>query len=84
MNRIKILLFAIPLISMAVIAFYQLIDESFVKKFVLERRAASSAGEAGTHRRRYSDPVPPGSLRNPETANPGPNAEVSVPQIHGV
>jgi hypothetical protein len=84
MNRVTILIFTIPFISMAVIGFCQFYDEMFKKKFILERRAPRAGDEADAQRRRYSDAVPPGSLRNPESATSAASAEVPVPQIHGV
>ena len=85
MGKIIFLLFAIPVISIVVIALYQFFDEMFKKKFVLERRVRSSDDQpAGAQRRRYSDSVPPGTLRNPEAAGSGAKNDVPVPQVHGV
>jgi hypothetical protein len=83
-NRFILLLFAIPVLSILGIAIYQFVDEMTRKRFVLERRqrAADEAG-AGVQRRRYSDSVPPGTLRNPDTASSTTKSEVSVPQVHG-
>jgi hypothetical protein len=76
MNRVMFLLFAIPVISIAVIAFYQFFTETFQKKFVVERRIKSYTVQLpdaplSEYRRRYSDDVPPGTLRNPETSATG-------------
>ena len=84
MNRVTYFMFAIPAISIVVIAIYQVFDEMRRKNFILERRARMSADQpsAGSQRRRYSDAVPPGTLRNPETATSGPASEVLAPQAH--
>jgi hypothetical protein len=84
MTKIEFLLFAIPILSMVVIGLYQFFDEMFKKKFVLERRGTGERPAAGAPRRRFSDSVPPGTLRNPESsAANGAPAEVKVAQVHG-
>jgi hypothetical protein len=84
MNQVTYLMFAIPAISIVVIAIYQVFDEMRQKNFILERRARMSGNQpsAGTPRRRYSDTVPPGTLRHPETATSGPASEVLAPRTH--
>jgi hypothetical protein len=86
MNKIVYLLFAIPAISVVVIALSQVFDEMSKKRFILERRAEMSADQASavSERRRYSDPVPPGTLRNPETATSSTTTEGPMAQVHGV
>jgi hypothetical protein len=66
MNRVTYFLFAIPAISIVVIALYQIIDEMTKKHFVLERRTGMSADDSP--KRRYVDAVPTEPLRNSETA----------------
>ncbi len=85
MHRMYIFLFAIPLISIAGIGIYQVVDEMFKKIFVLERRVRQLEDQeaAGMPRRRYSDEVPAGVLRHPETVTPNKTSEVSLPQTHG-
>jgi hypothetical protein len=79
------ILFAIPLISMIVIGLSQMLDETFKKEFVLERRQrpASEEGSTEAPRRRYSDAVPGGGLRHPEAASSEAAKEAPVVQIHG-
>ncbi len=86
MHQVALFLFAIPATSIVVIAVIQVFDELFKKKFVLERRARTSRGPAsdGVQRRRYSDSVPPGTLRNPDTTVSAPAKEAAVPQVHVV
>jgi hypothetical protein len=76
MNRITYFLFAIPAVSIVVIALYQIIDEMTKKHFVLERRAGTPDDQtaAGAPKRRYSDAVSTGTVRNPETASSDPAA----------
>ena len=72
MNHVMLLLFAIPVVSFFAIALYQVIDETFKKKFVLERRAGSAADRAPggpEQRRRFSDTVPAGTLRTADHAD---------------
>jgi hypothetical protein len=85
-NKALLLLFTVPAISIVVIGLYQFCDESFKKHFILERRTKKSPDQAakGVPRRRYTDSVPPGTLRNPEKAPAGSTKEVPKPQVHGV
>jgi hypothetical protein len=86
MQKLTFFLFAIPILSIVVIGAYQFFDEMRKKRFVLERRVARAAEDAlaGAQRRRYSDSVPPGTLRNSDTPNSGSGSDVSVPQANGV
>jgi hypothetical protein len=89
MNQTLILIFAIPAVTLILIAVYQFSDEMFKKQFVLERRKQRSADDDAAHamRRRYSDSVPPGTLRNPEATDSSASsatAEAPVPQIQQV
>jgi hypothetical protein len=70
MNRVTYFLFAIPAVSIVIIALYQIIDEMTKKHFVLERRAGAPDDQtaAGSPKRRYSDAVPPETGRNAEAA----------------
>lgn len=70
MNRVTYFLFAIPAISIVVIALYQIIDEMTKKHFVLERRAGTPDDQLpdGSPKRRYSDAMQSGTDRNSESA----------------
>ncbi|WP_433975569.1 hypothetical protein [Tunturiibacter lichenicola] len=86
MNHGTYFIFSIPVISIVVIAIYQVFDEIREKNFILERRTKMSADQpsAESLSRRYSDAVPPGTLRNPETSTSGPTTEVLAPRAHEV
>jgi hypothetical protein len=80
MNKIAYLLFAIPAVSIVVVALSQVLDEMSKKEFILERRGRVAGDPVSTdvEKRRYSDSVPPGTLRNPETTTSGATAEVPI------
>jgi hypothetical protein len=86
MNHGTYFIFAIPAISIVVIAIYQVFDEMRKKNFILERRTKIATDQplVGSQSRRYSDAVPPGTLRNPETSTSGPTSEVLEPRTHEV
>jgi hypothetical protein len=86
MNHGTYFIFSIPAISIVAIGIYQVVDELRTKKFILERRTKMSADQpsAEFQSRRYSDAVPPGTLRNPETSTSDPNTEVLAPRAHKV
>jgi hypothetical protein len=61
MNHGMLVLFAVPAICIAVIAFTQFGDELFKKKFVIERRIRTAKSNNPAHNRRHSDskePIP--------------------------
>jgi hypothetical protein len=70
MNRVTYFLFAIPAVSIVIIALYQIIDEMTKKHFVLERRKGTPDDQLPPDlpKRRYSDAVPPETDRNAESA----------------
>jgi hypothetical protein len=86
MKQTMLLLFAIPVLSIVFMGIYQICDEMFKKHFVLERRKAETANQASTDakRRRYTDSVPPGTLRNPETGTSATAPQASTPPIRVV
>jgi hypothetical protein len=86
MNHGTYFIFSIPTISIVVIGIYQVVDEIRSKKFSIERRTKMSADQpsAESQSRRYSDVVPPGTLRNPETSTSGPTTEGLPPRVHKV
>lgn len=55
MNHGMLVLFAVPAICIAVIAFTQFGDEVFKKKFVIERRIRTAKSNNPAHNRRHSD-----------------------------
>jgi hypothetical protein len=55
MNHGMLVLFAVPAICIAVIAFTQFGDELFKKKFVIERRIRTAKSRNAAHNRRHSD-----------------------------
>jgi len=55
MNRGMLVLFAVPAICIAVVAFTQFGDEVFKKKFLLERRIRTAKSRNPAHNRRHSD-----------------------------
>ena len=55
MNHGILVLFAVPAICIAVIAFTQFGDEVFKKKFVIERRIRTAKSRNPAHNRRHSD-----------------------------
>jgi hypothetical protein len=68
MNQLIVLLFAVPVLCIVVIALNQFIDETFKKKFVIDRRANPngtpadrriSRSSGDSQNRRYSDRVVP-------------------------
>jgi hypothetical protein len=86
MNHGTYFIFAIPTVSIVVIAIYQVFDEMRKKNFILERRTKISTDHSSVNSqsRRYSDAVPPGTLRNPETVTSGTTTEVLAPRVHEV
>jgi hypothetical protein len=86
MNHVTYFIFAIPTISIVVIAIYQVFDEMRDKKFILERRTKISADQPSVESksRRYADAVPPGTLRNPEASTSDSATEVLAPRAHKV
>jgi hypothetical protein len=55
MTHGMLVLFAVPAICIAVIAFTQVGDEVFKKKFILERRIRTAKSRHPAHNRRHSD-----------------------------
>jgi hypothetical protein len=55
MNYGMLALFAVPAICIVVVAFTQLGDEVFKKKFVIERRIRTAKSRNPAHNRRHSD-----------------------------
>ena len=55
MNHGILVLFAVPAICIAVIAFTQFGDEVFKKKFVIERRIRTAKSNNPAHNRRHCD-----------------------------
>jgi hypothetical protein len=55
MNHGMLVLFAVPAICIAVVAFTQFGDELFKKKFVIERRVRTAKSRNPAHNRRHSD-----------------------------
>ncbi len=78
MHKVYLLLFAIPVVSIVVIGLYQILDETFKKEFILERRGAGSADAApGELKRRYLDSVADEANSTAETEKDAPVAQVS-------
>jgi hypothetical protein len=86
MNQTVLWLFIIPIVSIVIMGIYQICHEMFKEHFVLERRKARSSDPAAgvERRRRYSDSVPPGTLRNPENGASANNLESSTPKVRAI
>lgn len=68
MNHGMLLLFAVPAICIAVIAFTQFGDELFKKKFVIERRIRTAKSRNAAHNRRHSDAREPNPAQESQPA----------------
>ena len=55
MNHGMLMLFAVPALCIAVVAFAQFGDEVFKKKFLIERRIRTAKSRNAAHNRRHSD-----------------------------
>ena len=84
MHRVYLLLFAVPVISIIVIGLYQILDETFKKEFILERRSGQSTDEASgdAPRRRYVDAVAAEKLGKVENAGPAATDGAGA-RVHG-
>jgi hypothetical protein len=69
MNHGMLLLFAVPAICIAVIAFTQFGDELFKKKFVIERRIRTAKSRHPAHNRRHSDDREPKPAQESQSAS---------------
>ncbi len=68
MNHGMLVLFAIPAICIAFIAFTQFGDELFKKKFVIERRIRTAKSRNPAHTRRHSDASEPNPAQESQPA----------------
>ena len=85
MHKMYLLLFSVPVISIIVIGLYQILDETFKKEFILERRGTQSMDQASgeSPKRRYADAVAAEKLRKLENAGAEVETDAPVAQTHG-